>query len=312
MARFVAIIGQACILALAAACPGSGALGAPLPLRRIADGVYEFQGAIALMDRANHGAIANLGVVIGSKGCAVIDTGGSVREGRDLLSAIRKISSKPILYVINTHVHPDHIFGNAAFLGLGATFVGHANLPRTMAAQGPYYLKSFLPAMGHALLADVRLVPPTLLVKNRLTLDLGGRKLALKTWAASHTDTDITIEDEKTRVLFAGDLLFVEHIPVIDNSLDGFILDTKRLQKQDARLVVPGHGPIPGDWHQAVAAERHYFDVLKADITASLHKGLTMRATVHDAGASEAGSWKLFNDYNKRNATTAYAELEWN
>ncbi len=281
-------------------------------LRRIADGVYEFQGAIALMDRANSGAIANLGVVIGNKGSAVIDTGGSVKEGRELLSAIRAISKKPVLYVINTHVHPDHIFGNAAFLGLGATFVGHANLPRAMAAQGPYYLKSFLPAMGHRLLADVKIVPPTLLVKDHRTLDLGGRKLALKTWAASHTDTDITIEDEKTKVLFAGDLLFVSHIPVIDNSLKGFILDTQRLQKQDARVVVPGHGPIPGDWHRAVADERHYFDVLQADLKASLQHGLGMRAAVRSAGSSQAHKWKLFDDYNKRNATTAYAELEWN
>ncbi len=303
-------------LALAIACMGlvahAAPVLAPLTLRHLADGVFEFKGDIALMDRANSGAIANLGVVVGTRGIAVIDTGGSVVEGKALLAAIRKISTKPILYVINTHVHPDHIFGNAAFLGMGATFVGHANLPRAMTAQGPYYLKSFLPAMGHALLSDVKLVPPTLLVKDHLTLDLGGRKLDLKTWAASHTDTDITVEDEKTRVLFAGDLLFVEHIPVIDNSLNGFILDTQRLQKQDARLMVPGHGPVPTDWHKAVAAERHYFDVLKADLSASLKQGLGLRAAVHSAGASEASDWKLFDAYNKRNATTAYAELEWN
>jgi glyoxylase-like metal-dependent hydrolase (beta-lactamase superfamily II) len=148
-------------------------------LQQIAPGVFAHQGAIAETDAFNQGDIANLGFVIGERGVAVIDTGGSVEVGRRFLTAIRKVTDKPILYVVNTHEHPDHVFGDAAFADSGATFVGHKNLPRALAARGPYYLKRFQSILGDAAIAEVRLIPPTVLVDGSLSIDLGGRALEL-------------------------------------------------------------------------------------------------------------------------------------
>lgn len=283
----------------------------PLPLSQIAPGVWGFAGASALMNAVNEGGIANLGFVIGDEAVAVIDTGGSQREGLRLLAAIRAVTDKPVRYVINTHVHPDHLFGNGAFAGSGTTFVGHKNLPLALATRGPFYLGSFKATMGEALLADVRLVPPSLLVDGQTTLELGHRRLALRAWKTSHSDTDVTVLDETSGTLFGGDLVFLQHVPVIDGSILGFLAVIDDLAKIPALRVVPGHGPVVADWPAALAAQKSYLDRLASDLRGYIARGVSLAEAAPAAGQSEKAKWDLFDDYNARNATTGFAELEW-
>jgi quinoprotein relay system zinc metallohydrolase 2 len=306
-ALFVSIIGV--LLCRTAMLTYSQEFLAPLAADEVAPGVYVHTGSIALMTAANEGGIANIGFVIGGNGVAVIDTGGSVREGRRLLAAIRKITDRPIRYVINTHGHPDHVFGNAAF-GPPAIFVGHQNLPRSLAERGPYYLKSFRPSMG-PLLDDVKIVPPTLTVADQTKLDLGDRQLTLHAWPPSHSDSDLTVLDEASGTLFAGDLVFVHHIPVLDGSIRGWLKTIDDLARISAQRVIPGHGPAPAPWPGALADERAYLERLESDCRDLIKRGVPLAEAAQIAGAAEKSRWELFEDYNARNVTAAYSELEW-
>ena len=283
---------------------------APLSLTQVADGVYVHHGAYQEISALNAGDIANIGFIVGHNCVAVIDTGGSLEVGQALRAAIKATTTTPICYVINTHVHPDHIFGNAAFVQDHPKFVGHVRLPAALAARGEYYLRSLSDTL-HRPVPQEWLIPPSVVVAKRLTLDLGGRDLLLIAQPTAHTDNDLTVFDVNTDTLWLSDLLFVKRVPALDGSLRGWIDLLRRLQAQRVARVVPGHGPPSVVWPQAGDAELRYLLVLRDETRAIIRRGGTIEQAIAQVGRDEQRRWLLFDQYNTRNVTAAYAELEW-
>jgi quinoprotein relay system zinc metallohydrolase 2 len=304
--RFTALV----VLALSLAPILANAQQNPLPVSEVAPGVFVHIGVTELMTRENEGAIANIGFILGNDSVAVIDTGGSVSEGRALFAAIRARTGKPIRFVINTHGHPDHVFGNAAFLRDGTSFAGHKNLPTALAARGQFYVDAFRRIMGDTLIGEVRIISPTILVDGERDLDLGGRTLHVRAWPTAHSDSDLTVLDQETGTLFAGDLVFLVHVPVLDGSIRGWLAVLDELGAIPARRVVPGHGLV-SEWPAALADERRYLERLAADVRGLIAGGRPITVAADGAAASERSRWELFDDYNARNATTTFSEIEW-
>ena len=299
-------------LGIAAFSIAHAALATPLVMESLGNGVYVHHGEHEDMSEGYHADICNVSFIVGSKGIAVIDTGGSLKTGQALREAIRQVSNLPILYVINTHVHPDHIFGNAAFIQDKATFVGHEKLPDAMERRRENYLRINQQWLGDAF-AGSEIVKPSMLVKTTTNLDLGERKLLLTAYPTAHTNTDLTVFDHKSATLWTGDLLFVERTPSIDGDIKAWLAVIKELKTHEAEFAIPGHSSSLKDanWKKQLNDEERYLWTLLNDIRASIKKGEVMERAMGTAAASERSYWQLFDIVNRRNVNNIYPGLEW-
>lgn len=295
-------------------CGASGVAQATdsFKVEEVAPGVFVHQGRYEIFTPRNAGDTSNAGFVIGGDGVAVIDTGGSPRVGEQLLRAIRERTKLPVKYVINTHMHPDHVFGNVAFEADNPVYVGHRKLPRALAARKDRYLARNEELLGKDAFAGTRIIPPSKLVEDKLELDLGGRTLVLDAQKTAHTDNDLTVLDKQTGTLFLGDLLFAKHVPALDGSIRGWLTLLDKLKaRDDVARVVPGHGPASMEWPDALAAEQRYLSRIAEEVLAMIKDGRTLSEATKTVGLSEKDAWVLFKEYHARNVSAAFAELEW-
>ncbi len=294
----------------ALAGPAGGAVSAA-EVTEIADGVFVHRGAHALQSKANLGDISNAGFIVGEESVAVIDTSGSYRAGLQLKAAIEKVTSKPIRTVINTHMHPDHVLGNAAFAGDGVELVAHAKMARALASRGERYLEAAEDAMGQDAVEGTRIVLPERGVEEMARLDIGGRTLRLEAMPTAHTDNDLVIADEKTGSMFVGDLVFSGHVPALDGSLIGWLDVLERLGDNPPARIVPGHGPAEMAWEAGAGPMRRYLSAIARDVRAVIASGGTISEAMRTAAGEERSEWELFDEFHMRNVSAAFAELEW-
>jgi quinoprotein relay system zinc metallohydrolase 2 len=292
----------------------SATTGQTFATEEVAAGLHIRRGIDEDATPANQGAIANIGFIIGRDAVAVMDPGGSLADGQRLRATIRNATSLPIRYVVMSHVHPDHIFGAGAFTQDKPQFVGHALLPNALAQRGDYYRTHLDQILGKGLGRPRQsgpIVMPTLLVKDRGQIDLGGRVLQITAHGNAHTDCDLSLLDRQTGTLLLSDLLFVQRVPSLDGSLKGWLAELTKLKNVGARRAVPGHGPTGVDWPSASRDLERYLGTLQRETRQAIAKGVDIDQAAKTVGLSERDKWTLFDDYNGHNVTRAYKELEW-
>jgi quinoprotein relay system zinc metallohydrolase 2 len=294
----------ACPAVLAAATPDRFVVSEPVP------GVFVHLGRPLPLDAPGHDDIANIGFIVGEKCVAIIDTGGSMRIGRELRAAVRRRTQAPICYVINTHVHVDHVLGNAAFKIDAPSFVGSAALKGAMARSAGFFVKEYAGDLDAPAGAE-QIIGPDRLVDQDLTLDLGGRELRLRAWPKAHTDCDLTVYDVESRTLWTGDLLFRERLPSLDGSIKGWLSVLSELAQLPAKMAVPGHGPLARNLQRAIVPERRYLQALADDVRAGIAEARPVGDAIEHAAAAEKPRWLLWDSVHPRNVVRAYEELEW-
>ncbi len=256
--------------------------------------------------------IANIGFIVGEQTIAVIDTGGSIKEGEELVCQIRKVSKLPIRYVINTHVHPDHTLGNSAFTDPAINFIGHINLSNAMAILSKTYLRRYNEKTGENISAE-SIILPQIKVMDELEINLGNRPVSLIATQRAHTNNDLVIYDKKTETMWLSDLLFHKHIPVIgkSGSVGGWIELIKKLKTKSIKNVVPGHGSPNINWDEAANDQLRYLTQLRDDINANINTDADLAVAMETIGLNESSKWKMFSTFHKRNISYIFSELEW-
>jgi cyclase len=253
----------------------------------VARGVYSFVQTDPLMSPID----GNTTVIINANDVVVVDSRITPGAAREVIREIRKLTPNPVRFVVNTHWHSDHHYGNDAFRTAypGVEFIAHPRMRADMIAQDTDSILRFnVDSAYPRLIADrrrllstgrmadgtvmppemrafyekqivgmeytsrefrgVRLVPPTLLVSDRLTLHRGARTIDIRFMGRANTRGDLVVHLPEDRVLITGDIL-VAPIPFAFGSYIGEWIETlAELRRLEVDVIVPGHGAIQRDW----------------------------------------------------------------
>ncbi len=270
---------------------------------RVSDNVYWFQSEVY--------AQVTAGVVAGPQWAVVIDTLALPDETLAMRDFIEDELHVPVRYIINTHHHADHAWGNCFFPG--ATIVAHRLCRQALVEKGPAALEAARRLNG--IFKQIKIIPPQLTFdQGALSLRVGKKNLNLLL-TPGHSEDGISILVEEDRVLFAGDA-FLPLPMVVDGNLDELVGSIKKIGKMGLENIVQGHGDIilRGEIDEAVKDNLAYLSCIrKAVRTATRRRNpldVLAEVDVESCGKSRVALGGLAEELHRRNLRSLYRQLQ--
>ncbi|WP_207285641.1 quinoprotein relay system zinc metallohydrolase 1 [Pseudomonas sp. FW300-N2A2] len=232
------------LLFISLSLPALAELDYSLKPRQIAADTWLLEGSTDNFAKANGGNIVNTAFIVTERGVVVIDTGPSRRYGEAMRKAIAATTDKPVIQVLLTHHHPDHVLGNQAFSDV--PIGGLAGTCELLKQQGDAMAENMYRLVGDWMRGTEVVLPTETLMPG--VRNFGNHDLRLLS-LGGHTGADLAILDQQTGVLFAGDLVFYQRALTTPNSpgLSVWLADIATLQGLPWTLIIPGHGPVATD-----------------------------------------------------------------
>lgn len=276
---------------------------------RVADGVYAFIGDPGEVDAANRGRVGNTGFIVGPTGVTVVDTGVSVERGREILSAVARVTDRPVRLAIVTHALQEFLFGNAAFDERGIPLLAHRDTVRLMRERCATCLDRLKAVLGEEAMRGTTLVYPGREIETSTTLDVGGRRIDLVHLGWGATPGDLVVIDHSTGTAFAGALVTVRRVPSLhDARFAGWIEALDTLATMPLRTIVPSYGPPAGP--SAILDVRGYLTALDREVRRAYDDGQSLLDATTTIDLPSYRAWATYATTHSRNVHFRYLDLE--
>ena len=285
------------------------------PLEQVSPNIYVVHSKHALPNPQNRAFMNNPAAIISSKGVVIVDPGGSAEIGREMLKKVGKVTKKPVIAVINTHVHGDHWLGNYGVSQVYPKVPIYAHvrtIERLNAGEDMIWLNRFKD-MTQGATAGTKAVIPTVGLKGGETLQMGDTMLRIQFAGPAHSDSDITIEVVNDKALFTGDIVTNKIIPNVavaqDANYKGAIKAVKSMLGTPATTYIPGHGHTGG--RELPESLLRYYEALHAAVTKYYRQGLSA-ADMKEPVMKDLQVFKDWDDFNElgRVITYVYTQVE--
>jgi cyclase len=265
-------------------------------LHELADGVW------AYLQPTGTWGYSNAGLVTGQGTSLLVDTLFDLRLTREMLDEMRPMTSaRPIETLINTHANGDHCFGNELVSDRAEIYatVAAAEEMRQVSAQDLHALKhsddeelrAFAEhAFGDFHLDEVSGRAPDRTFTGKLAISVGGREVDITDLGPAHTHSDSVIHVPDARVVFAGDLVFVDGTPISwAGPIDNWLAACDRMCALDVDVVVPGHGGLTDK--AGVRAMHEYFSYVEAEARTRQADGMDSIEAAFDIDLGPFADW---------------------